>query len=234
MKAGRNAITEYMQMPSSRAVRFVVHTAGWRIICMSMRGAFARVSTRAQITPMMTASRKSPSVFHESQPQDEPWLMPSSSATSQPESSRAPGMLTVPAVRTGDSGTSSQVATAAATMMMPGMMNSQCQLRWETIGPATVIPRPLPTAMIEADSPMAPATFSRGNSSRMIPKARGRTPPPAPWIRRATISSAMELETAARAVPAASAPRVTTSIRSLPNTSPMRPRIGVNTEAESR
>ena len=96
------------------------------------------------------------------------------------------------------------------------------------------MPNPLPTAIIADESPMAPATFSRGNSSRMIPNASGSTPPPAPWIRRATISSPIECATAPSPVPTPSATRVTTNIRSLPYTSPMRPRMGVKTDADSR
>ena len=81
---------------------------------------------------------------------------------------------------------------------------------------------------------MLPATFSRGNSSRTIPKASGKMPPPAPWMIRPTIISPSELDSAETSVPTASRPRVTSSRRSLPYMSPSRPRIEVPTDADSR
>ena len=82
--------------------------------------------------------------------------------------------------------------------------------------------------------PMAEATFSRGNSSRMMPKVSGRTPPPMPWITRAAISTPIVPATAASSEPTASAPSAKTSIRSLPTLSPTRPMIGVKIDADTR
>ncbi len=45
-------------------------------------------------------------------------------------------------------------------------------------------PTPPPMPNIAEIVPMPVATFSRGNSSRMIPIASGRIAPPAPWIAR--------------------------------------------------
>ncbi len=81
---------------------------------------------------------------------------------------------------------------------------------------------------------MLPATFSCGNSSRTIPNASGKMPPAAPWMKRATMISASELDTAAISVPAARIRSVTSSRRSLPYMSPRRPRIAVPTDADSR
>ncbi len=81
---------------------------------------------------------------------------------------------------------------------------------------------------------MLPATFSRGNSSRMIPNDSGKMPPATPCKTRATISSGSESASPASTVPAASTTSVHTSTRSLPNMSPKRPRIAVPTDAESR
>ena len=102
------------------------------------------------------------------------------------------------------------------------------------MNPATTIPPPPPTPSSEDISPMLPATRSRGNSSRMIPNASGKIPPPAPWMTRATIRTASELPTAASRVPAASTTSVQTSIRSLPYMSPSRPITAVATDADSR
>ncbi len=55
-----------------------------------------------------------------------------------------------------------------------------------------------------------------------------------PWMTRATIIGPMLPARAAIREPTASAPSATTSIRSLPTLSAIRPMIGVNTEAESR
>ena len=81
---------------------------------------------------------------------------------------------------------------------------------------------------------MPRATRSRGNSSRMIPKASGKTAPPAPWMTRPRISTSIELASAATSVPTPSMHSDATSVRSLPNMSPRRPMIGVRTEALSR
>ncbi len=70
-----------------------------------------------------------------------------------------------------------------------------------------MIPMPPPTPRIEDTMPMLPATFSRGNSSRTIPKARGKTPPPAPWMTRPTIIGTSAVERAETSVPTASRPK---------------------------
>ena len=83
-------------------------------------------------------------------------------------------------------------------------------------------------------APTAPATFSRGNSSRMIPNASGSTPPPTPWTTRATIITVRLVASAASRQPSASALSARTNIRFLPVMSPSRPRIGVKIDADSR
>ena len=81
---------------------------------------------------------------------------------------------------------------------------------------------------------MLPATFSRGNSSRTIPNASGKIPPPAPWITRAAIITGSDVDSPPRAVPPARTTSVQSRMRSLPYMSPRRPRIDVPTEADSR
>ena len=51
--------------------------------------------------------------------------------------------------------------------------------------------------------PIAVATRSRGNSSRMIPKASGKIAPPAPWIARPAISTPIEPPSADTSEPSA-------------------------------
>ena len=102
------------------------------------------------------------------------------------------------------------------------------------MGPARTIPAPPPTAAMAATMPTPPATLAPGNSSRMMPKDRGSTAPPIPWMARARMSTPMEWATPASTDPRARASKVTTSIRSLPTMSPIRPRMGVEIEAERR
>lgn len=59
----------------------------------------------------------------------------------------------------------------------------------------------------------------------MMPKDSGITPPPIPWMTRATIMTVTSVVTPARAA---------TSSRSLPTVSPLRPMIGVKIDADSR
>ena len=148
--------------------------------------------------------------------------------------SAAAGQLIRPGTRTGDSGTNRHVHTAAATISTSGNQKSQCQLRCSTIAAPATMPTPPPIPSSADMSPMLPATRSRGNSSRMIPNASGKMPPPTPWIVRATISSASEPETPASSVPALRTTSVQTRRCSLPYMSPRRPMIAVPTEAESR
>ena len=115
-----------------------------------------------------------------------------------------------------------------------GIQNSQWTPRCSTIGPARTSAKPAPKASTAAMTPTAPATLARGNSSRMIPNDNGITAPPTPWMTRATIRTMIEWDRPARTDPAASAARVATSNRSFPAMSPMRPRIGVKTDADSR
>ncbi len=82
--------------------------------------------------------------------------------------------------------------------------------------------------MLSAEVTLSP------NSSRAMPKARGRTPPPAPCTTRAAISQPMLGARAASSDPTAKAASVRTSIRVLPTTSPTRPSRGVAIDALSR
>jgi hypothetical protein len=67
-----------------------------------------------------------------------------------------------------------------------------------------------------------------------MPKASGSTPPPMPWIARATTSTVTSGARAASGAPADSAISAATKTRFFPNTSPTRPMIGVQTEADRR
>src|SRR5581483_6741432 len=231
---GKTMKDEYIPAPSRKAVTFAVQTARTRISLMSMSGSLLRTSTRTHATQKRTPAASITIVFVPPQPHTVVSLTATRTRVMPALISAAASQLMRPGTRTGDSGTNRHVQTVATTSTASGSQKSQCQLRCSTIKPPSTIPTPPPTPSSADISPMLPATFSRGNSSRMIPNASGKTPPPAPWMTRATISSATELETPASSVPPLSTISVHTSRRSLPYMSPSRPRIAVPTDAESR
>ena len=67
-----------------------------------------------------------------------------------------------------------------------------------------------------------------------MPKPSGMAAPPTPWMTRPRIITWMFGAIAATPLPIANTTRTQTKTRCLPNMSPTRPRIGVQTEAESR
>jgi hypothetical protein len=223
-----------MPTPISSATRLFVQTAGTRIIFMSISGVGDRSSDQAQAAASTAATANRPITAPEPHPQSGASLSGTGSATSHPDSRTAGSQLISPGLRTGDSGTNSTAPMAATMVRIIGSQNSQRQLSASTIGPATAMPSPAPTAVRAARMPTAPATFSAGNSSRMIPNATGSIPPASPWITRATIITPMLGATAASSDPAARATREATKTRSFRIMSPTRPRIGVAIEADSR
>ena len=82
--------------------------------------------------------------------------------------------------------------------------------------------------------PIPPAISCGGNSSRMIPKPSGNTPPAAPCSTRPAIITASDEAIADTTVPTANTVIRITSTRFLPYMSPSRPPIGVMTDALSR
>ncbi len=171
---------EYIPNPSRNPTRFVVQTPRMRIIRMSTSGCEERVSLRTHDASSTRPSAKQPSVLDESQCQFTAWLIATSTATRPADISAAPVQLTRPGVRTGDSGTNTRVATVAATTGINGSQNRKWNERWSTIGPASTTPSPPPTPSNADIKPIAEATRSRGNSSRMMPMASGKMPPAAP------------------------------------------------------
>ena len=118
-------MTEYIPTPNRKATRLFVHTAGTRIMCMSISGWRERSSTAIQAAARTTARARRPRTFGEPHPQLGASLTPRRRATSQPDSSTAAGQLIRPAVLTGDSGTNSCAQMAARTMMTSGIQKSQ-------------------------------------------------------------------------------------------------------------
>ena len=76
------------------------------------------------------------------------------------------------------------------------------------------IPPPIPNTALMIDSP--PGTRSRGNVSRITPKASGNTPPATPWSARPAIRTAIESASALTTPPAANSASTIVSTRPLP------------------
>ena len=102
-----------------------------------------------------------------------------------------------------------------------------CTERWSTITPASTRPSPPPMPKVAEMRPIEVATRSRGNSSRMIPKASGKIAPPAPWMARPRMSTPIDPPIADTSEPSAKTPSTASSTFSLPYMSPRRPRSGV-------
>ena len=109
-----------------------------------------------------------------------------------------------------------------------------CTERWSTITPASTRPSPPPMPKVAEMRPIEVATRSRGNSSRMIPKASGKIAPPAPWIARPRMSTPIDPPMADTSEPSANTPSTASSTFSLPYMSPSRPSSGVETLDVSR
>ena len=95
------------------------------------------------------------------------------------------------------------------------------------MGPARTMPSPAPMPRIDEMIPMPVETRAAGNSSRMMPKARGKTAPPAPWMTRPTSITGNVEARALSSVPTERMTSTTTRLFSLPTMSPTRPTIGV-------
>jgi hypothetical protein len=126
LSCGRNAHDAYIANPTSSATSLVVHTAVSRNICVSIKGETERFSTQIHMASRITAPARSPRTVEEVHPHCEHWLRASRRQTSHEDSKMAGKMLILPGVRTGDSGTNSMAARAAAAVMIIGNQNSQC------------------------------------------------------------------------------------------------------------
>ena len=105
---------------------------------------------------------------------------------------------------------------------------------WSTKRPASTRPVPPPIPNMADTVPMAGATRSRGNSSRMIPMASGKIAPPAPCTARPVMRTASDPPSAAISDPTPKMASEMSSQRSLPCMSPRRPSSGVATDDVSR
>ena len=230
---GRKPKVAKVANPTKPATRLVLQTPRRRIISMSIIGTGTRSSVRTQITTSRPERASRPRVRPEAQPQSLPSLRAMSRAISQPASSTAGVTGSRAGVRTGEEGMKTRAATPAIAVATIGSQKRPRKPITSTMGPAMTMPMPNPTAASEARMLNADWRPER-NSSRAMPKHSGSTPPPMPWITRATISTSIEGATAASRDPTVRIARHTTSIRCLPTTSPTRPSRGVAMLAERR
>ena len=191
---------------------------------MSINGSRLRFSTTIHTAQTARPAASRPIVRADPQPQPVVSVTAISVKVIPMLISSAAGQLTLPLVRTGDSGTNSQVASADSAIGSSGIQNSHCQASFSTISAPATMPTAAPIAMTPDSRPMLPATFSRGNSSRTIPNASGKMPPAMPCTARATISNASVCDSAASSVPAANRRASRPGSAALPYMSPSRPR----------
>lgn len=96
------------------------------------------------------------------------------------------------------------------------------------------MPMPAPMPKMPESTPIMTLTRSFGSSSRTMPIERGRTAPAAPCRILPTTITPRLVARPATIVPTRRRLITTISMRRLPHMSPMRPKIGVSTEADSR
>ena len=161
-------------------------------------------------------------------------MRPTSRQTRPPERVRAPQTSTLDGARTRDSGTKRHTSTSAAATTTALTTNSQRHERLSTTRPLATMPTPPPTPSTADTRPIATLWRSRGNSSRMIAKLRGKTAPPTPWMARKTIRAPMFQAKIAPTEPTRNTASAMTIRRTLPCWSPRRPISGVATEPVSR
>ena len=126
----------------------------------------------------------------EPQPQRLPSLTASRNAVRPADRSAAPPQSIRAGDLTGDSGTTGASRRRRSRPPRARTRRSSGRTRWSTIRPLSTSPAPPPIPKVAEIRPMPVATRSRGNSSRMIPKASGNTAPAAPCTARPATSSA--------------------------------------------
>src|SRR5580658_7096583 len=97
--------------PKRTAVRFVVQTAGMRIMVMSTRGASERTSVHTQSTINTAAAPNMTRTVGSRQPHVGPYVTPNRPTVSHPDIKTAPNQLMPPGARTGEAGTNLKVVT---------------------------------------------------------------------------------------------------------------------------
>src|ERR1700722_11753074 len=137
---GKTMNVAYMPAPSRNAARLVVATRRIRIIAMSINGSRLRFSTTIHSAQTARPAASRPIVRADPQPQPVVSVTAISVRVIPILISSAAGQLTLPLVRTGDSGTNSQVASADSAIGTSGIQNSHCQASFSTISAPAMMP----------------------------------------------------------------------------------------------
>ena len=125
------------------------------------------------------------------------------------------------------------MANAAGSAIRPSQKSHDASSA-STIRPAITSPTPPPMPNVALIPPIAVATRSGGNVSRMIPNASGKMPPPTPWMTRPSDQHAERRRQRAHRAAGGEREQHHVSTRPRPNRSPSLPTIGVATAAASR
>ena len=221
------------EKPTSTVALFVHAMPGRVNVARSTSGSATRRSSWSQPLKAAPDARTRATMGSDDQPHASPFVIASRSETSAALSTAAPRKSGRPPRRTGDSGTKAQINAAATSTGAPPKMNSQCQLSSSSTKPEPTSPSPPPTPNTDDMTPTATPTRSAGNSSRMIPKASGKTAAPVPCSTRQATSHPRESPAAAAREPRPNTSRQTTSSRRLPYMSPSLPSSGVSTELKA-
>ena len=177
-----------MAKPMAQAATLVVHTGRWRMSARSTSGSTTRSSQRAHTTAKTADSGEEPEhagrgpapgvALADRQQQRQQREREQRAADPVDARAHAHGRLGHPA------------ATSRARRAPWSTTESQKIQEiepWSTKSPASTSPVPPPIPNIADTVPIAGATRSRGNSSRMMPMASGKIAPPAPWMARPAI-----------------------------------------------
>ena len=206
---------ENIANPTRKPVRLVAATERLRSTCKSISGCSTRPSTktntatRTRPPPIATTFAKEP------QPHSLPCETPSRIPASAPERITAP-IQSTRASRTGGDGGTSRYAANAAGSAKRLIQNSHWRSRLSTITPESGRPMPPPMPKIALIMLRPPGIWSRGNVSRTIPKASGKTPPATPCSTRPAITTSIEPASALITAPKEKITSTAVRIRPLP------------------
>jgi hypothetical protein len=202
--------------PMRNVATFVASTARSRSNRRSTSGSSTTRSTCSHSPSTAMPATSIAIVFGDVHPHELASVTPSSSSTRLTLSSPAPSQSTFAPGTRGERGTSRITPTTAGSAMIRPLQNSHGTPACSASTPAIGRPMPPPTPKIALKSPIAPATRSRGNVSRMIPKASGKMPPATPETVRPAMTQPMSGASAHMAEPRHSRPSTTGRTRSLP------------------
>ena len=202
---------------------------------MSTSGSLDARSTRQPDPEHDEPADDSAIVLGEPQPHEFASVTPEQQrARGQADSSAAPSQSTRGPRRAATRGHDAAPTPNAAGSAMSPIQNSQATPSVVDDHARDQQPDAAADAERRAQPPIALATRSGGNVSRMIPNASGKMPPPTPWIDAPGDEQPIDGASAHIDAPTPKTEQHDGSTRALPKRSPSLPTIGVATDAASR